>query len=455
MIDALDKAFAEADSMVANCKAASVASVVTASAGFSLQRPLSLVESQEQLLHFRGWVWSAVRLVAQRIAGQLVCVGNPPAGSRYKSSMGQRIEPLDSHPLLDALADPNPWMSYWQLMFTALCSLEVTGRAVLWVSKGKDRTSIFFLATPWITEIDPLQTWWKVRPTYAQQEFTIPGDEIVNIHYPSCEGYHPNDVISPLARVAEAVLTDQQIQTAQHAAFKNGIFPSVILTAGKLPGMGPGIPGERPTLTSQQREDLIATIRAAYRGVNSAGEPLIIDSLIESIEKFSQTVMEMDFGNSSKITKSRVLQGYGVSPILLGELENANRASSTVAEEIFIYNKINPLIQMISGTLTQRLAPMFASPREKLTCWIEQARPHDADLFIKEWELAMRFGAASRNDYRINVLNMPAAEGLDEYLEPAGFLPSQLGNDNNSNNGNNDNKPAKHLNGHRLITITG
>jgi hypothetical protein len=74
-------------------------------------------------------------------------------------------------------------------------------------------------------------------------------------------------------------------------------------------------------------------------------------------------------------------------------------------------------------------------------------------LFIKEWELAMRFGAASRNDYRINVLNMPAAEGLDEYLEPAGFLPSQLGNDNNSNNGN-GNKPEKRLNGHRLVTIT-
>jgi HK97 family phage portal protein len=446
MIDALDKAFADADRMVTNFKAASVGTIVTESAGFN-HRPLSLVRAQEQFLHFRGWVWSAVRLVAQRIAGQRLCVGNQPTGSYYKSSMGQRVEPLDSHPLLEAMYDPNPWMSYWELMWLAICSLEVTGRAVLWISKERDRTNILHIPTTWLQEIEPQQKWFKIRPLYSPDEFTLPGDEILNWHYPNPDGYGPNEVISPLARAAEAVLTDQQIQTAQHSAFKNGIFPSVILTAGKLPGMGPGIPGERPTLTSSQREDLIATIRAAYRGVHSAGEPLILDSLIESITKFSQTVMEMDFGNSSKITKSRVLQAYGVSPILLGELENANRASSTVAEEIFVHNKINPLIEMLSGALTQRLAPMFAGPREKLVCWIERARPHDADLFIKEWELAGKLGFVTKNEWRINVLNLPAVEGGDTYLEPAGFLPSEQAN-------NDRNQPEKRVNGNRLITIT-
>jgi phage portal protein BeeE len=193
----------------------------------------------------------------------------------------------------------------------------------------------------------------------------------------------------------------------------------------------------------------IATLRAAYRGAHSAGEPLIIDGMIEAITKFSNTVMEMDFGNSSKITKSRVLQAYGVSPILLGELENANRASSTVAEEIFVGSKINPLIDMLSAALTQRLAPMFASPRERLVCWIEHAVPRDAETMLKQWELGSRMGFVTRNEYRVNVLNLAAVDGGDVFSEPAGFLPSQQGNDEG-------NKPEKRVNGHsnRLITLT-
>ncbi len=449
MIDALDKAFADADRMVNCAKAAGgVTGLVQASAGYN-NRPLSLMLAQEQMLHFRGWVWSAVRLVAQRIAGQMVCAGKRATGRRYKS-IGEKIEPLDSHPLLDILADPNDFQTYWQLVFSSVASLEITGRALWWINQRDERkagigTSILHIPSEWIVKINPLQTEWTIRPATSTEEFVLSGDELLHLHYPDPQD--PRGVISPLSRVAEAVLTDQQIQTAQHSAFKNGVFPKVILTAGRLPGVN-GMQGERPTLTPQQRVDLLAAVKGAYRGVVNADEPIILDSLIEKVEKFSQTVIEMDFSNSSKITKARVLQAYGVSPILLGELENSNRASSTVAEEIFVYQKINPLIELISGALTQWLAPMFASPRERLVVWIEPAVPHDAEITLKQWELGSRMGFVSKNEYRVNVLNLPAVDGGDEFLEPIGFLPAQQSDDDNK-------KPEKRLNGHnRLITIT-
>jgi phage portal protein BeeE len=316
------------------------------------------------------------------------------------------------------------------LMFVTIASLEITGRGVWWISKGTRQTadglgtSVMHIPTPWITKISPLQDQWTIRPTYSTEEFTIPGDEVLNLHYPDPDGTHPNDVISPLSKIAEAVLTDQAISTAQERAFRNGIFPKVVLTAGRLPGVN-GMPGERPTFTPQQREDLVTAIKGAYQGVINSDQPIILDSLIDKIERFSQTIMEMDFIGSSKVTKSRILQAYGVSPILLGELENANRASSTVAEEIFVYNKVNPLIELISGALTQWFAPMFAGPRERLVCWIEAAQPHDAENTLKQWDLGLRFGAATRNEYRRNVLNLQDMDGGDVPLEPAGFLPSQ------------------------------
>ena len=198
--------------------------------------------------------------------------------------------------------------------------MEVTGRALLWVKHGDGDapTQIYFIPTPWIIEIDPLQAWWKIRPTHSTgAEFTIPGDQIVNLHYPNPEGYHPNEVISPLSRVTEAILTDEKIQTAQHRAFINGIYPSVILTAGKLPGMH-GQPGERPTFTPQQREDLITAIRQRYAGVMSRGRTLSPRFAYRRCEKFSQSVAEMDFSNSSKIIKSRMFAGLWCQPNFVG-----------------------------------------------------------------------------------------------------------------------------------------
>jgi HK97 family phage portal protein len=452
MIDALDKAFSEADRMVTNCKSAALSVPAMMTSGVP-QRALSISSAQEQLMHFRGWVWSAVRLVAQRIAGQPVCVGKRPKGRRYKS-LGEKIEPLESHPLLDVLSDPNDIQTFWQLMFASIASLEITGRALWWISKGTrdtsnggPATSILHIPTHWIVSVDPMQTAWKIRPTNSAEDFTISGDEILHLHYP--DPADPRGVISPLARVAEAVLTDQEIQTTQHSAFRNGIFPKVILTAGRLPS-APGLPGERPTLTVDQREELIATIRTYYAGACAADQPFIIDGLIENITKLSNTIAEMDFIDSSRLTKSRVLQAYGVSPILLGEIESANRASATVADEIFVGNKINPLIELISGCMTEWLGPMFASsPRDKLVIWIEPACAHDPELLLKRWDLASKMGFVTKNEFRTHLLNIPAVDGGDTFLEPAAFLPSERTDDSNG-----DDKPEKRLNGHHCLAAT-
>jgi HK97 family phage portal protein len=443
MIDSLDKAFADADRMVLNAKSAVAATVPgMLTSGVFPQRTLSIASAQEQLMHFRGWVWSAVRLVAQRICAQPVCVGKKPTRRRYKS-IGEKIEPFESHPLLEVLNDPNEIQTFFQLMFASVCSLEVTGRWLWWISKGTRKTEtglateILFIPTHWIVSVDPLQTEWRIRPNGSAQDFIIPGDEILHVHY--ADPADPRAVISPLSKVAEAVLTDQQIQTAQHAAFHNGIFPKVVLTAGKMPDM-PGMPGERPVLTADQRSDIISAIKTYYRGAIAADEPFIIDGLIEDIKKISNTAAEMDFINSSKLTKSRVLQAYGVSPILLGEIEGANRASSVVADEIFVANKVNPLIELISGAMTEWLGPMFAgSPREKLVIWIEPACAHDPELTLQKWESASKMGFVTKNEYRTHVLNLPAVDGGDVFMEPAAFIPSES---------RNDDPPEKRLNGH-------
>ena len=428
-MDAITKALNDVERMRMNfaTKAASspsVANVVASGQALGMVRP-SVGTATEQLSHFKGWVWAAVRLIATRIAGQSIYVAREAKQPKRGKQLGEALEPLDSHPLLDALADPSELHTEWSLKFVTVASLELTGRALWWVTQDNGRQVILHIPTSWIVSVDARRTVWNIRPNGSTQEFSLPGDEVVHYFYP--DPADPLGAISPLSRIGEAVLTDEEISTAQFSAFRNGIFPKVVLTAGRLPDGPEGMKGERPCLTAEQRQDLIAAIKGVYQGSLRADQPFIIDGLIEDITKLSNTIAEMDFLNSGKLTKSKVLQGFGVSPILLGEVEGANRASATVADEIFCAAKINPLIELLSQSMTAWLGPMFAKPREKLCVWIDPAVAHDPELDLKRWELAGQMGWVSGNEYRRRVLNLKDVDGGDEFLTPAMMLPKPTG----------------------------
>lgn len=406
-MDALTKALNDVERMRTGfaTKAAtpSVANVVASGQTLGVVRP-SVTTATEQLAHFKGWVWSAVRLIATRVAGQSVFVARQPKRPKRGKQLGDDLEPLDSHSLLDALADPSELHTEWSLKFVTVASLELTGRALWWVSQDNGRQVILHIPTSWIVSVDARRTEWNIRPHGSTEEFPLPGNEVVHFFYP--DPADPLGAIAPLSRIAEAVLTDEEISTAQFKAFRNGIFPKVILTAGRLPDLPNGLKGNRPCLTAEQRRQLITAIKGAYQGTLRADEPFIIDGLIEDITKLSNTIAEMDFLNSAKLTKAKVLQGFGVSPILLGEVEGANRASATVADEIFCAAKINPLIELLSQSMTAWLGPMFAKPHEKLCVWIDPAVAHDPELDLKRWELGSWMGAVTKNEFRRHVLNL-------------------------------------------------
>lgn len=427
-MDALTKALNDVDRMrtsfaVKAASSPSVANVVASGQPLGTVRP-SVATATEQLAHFKGWVWSAVRLIATRVAGQSVFVAKKPTRPKRGKQLGEELQPLDSHRLLDALADPSELHTEWSLKFVTVASLELTGRALWWVTQDNGRQVILHIPTSWIVSVDARRTIWNVRPNGSPEEFPLPGNEVVHFFYP--DPADPLGAIAPLSRIAEAVLTDEEISTAQFKAFRNGIFPKVILTAGRLPDLPNGMRGNRPCLTPEQRRQLITAIKGVYQGTLRADEPFIIDGLIEDITKLTNTIAEMDFLNSAKLTKSKVLQGFGVSPILLGEVEGANRASATVADEIFCAAKINPLIELLSQSMTAWLGPMFAGPNEKICVWIDPAVAHDPELDLKRWELGSWMGAVTKNEFRRHVLNLRDIADGNATLSPPQRRPPAM-----------------------------
>ena len=257
--------------------------------------------------------------------------------------------------------------------------------------------SIWPLPSSWVEAGDPLRGSWKVRTRFGET-FEVPSDEMALFSLP--DPADPFGSVSPLQTQSPAVATDESIQTAQFRSFKNGLFPGLMIRAGTLPGMMPGQTGERPHLGPEQRRELVQSIRAVCEGAANYGEPLILDAMIEGVERLTDKPAEMDFLDSGKAVKSRIMQAYGVNPLVVGEIEGANRAQAVVAEEVFVSGAVNPLLEMIGQAMSRWVCPRFARPTERLVCWIDPAKAHDAELSLKQWEAGLRSGAVGKGEYR-------------------------------------------------------
>ncbi|MDZ4688500.1 MAG: phage portal protein [Planctomycetaceae bacterium] len=422
MTDALTRAFAQADRFRESARKAVAPGVaLVSSSGGGFARPLSLSNPLAQYEHGRkGWAYVAMRAIAQRIAGQDVFVGRllpaPRAGRKSPlfrlpgsfKSFGDRLEPLESHPLLTALQSPNPLMVRWSLVNFTLMNLELAGRAFWWWSNGE----LWPLPASWIEPTDALRSGWRIRPAGLADPVTVGPDDVLIFSLP--DPADPFGCLSPLQTQAAAVATDEAIQTAQHRTFENGSFPQLMIRAGRLPGTD-GADGPPPVLTNEQRKQLVSAIKALYRGAVRYHEPLIVDGLIEGVDRLTDKPGEMDFLDSGRSVKSRILQAFGVNPLIVGEIEGANRAQATVAEESFCANTINPLIELLSQTLTAWAQRVFPDP---VAVWFAPCEAHDSELDLKRWETAARLGYVTQNEYRRMVLNLPDAAGGDVFLDP-------------------------------------
>jgi len=358
-------------------------------AGIATQSP-DLARAQEQLCHFKGWVYASIRPIAQKIAGQPIHVGRMKGQMRRtKRHQPTDVDPLENHPLLDLFHDPNDLMVAWSLIFVTVASLELTGRQLWWLPGKKQ---ILPIPTSWIRGFEGSTkfTSFKIQPPRSGETFNLPAEECVYFAYP--DPSNPHGAVSPLQAVAAAVDADESIQTSQVTMFRRGIHPSHAVVVGKHEGAS-----VRPMLTASQQRQIISAIRKRYADVHNHGEPLILDGLIEDVKKLSNTPAEMDWLNSSQSTKARIAQGFGTNPIIMGEIEGANRASSQVADQHFCDWTVNPKIELISQTLTEYLRPMFG---DELVVWIEPCVANDADMKFKWASLLSKSGVLTGDELR-------------------------------------------------------
>lgn len=405
-------------------------------------------EEQQYIAAMRGWQFSAVKLIAIACANQAIRVGVQRDRKRSKKTkdfsfegapthikaISEQLDVINVHEVIDLVETPNafPAGTEYGLKFCTAFSLNVTGRAFWYIEKdASGKESIFYLPSTWVfprfQKDTGKQIGWTVKRPDQMEGLPVPLLSVMPFVIPNPS--HPAEALSFLQTQAPAVNTDEQITTAQYRAMVQGIFPSLALHVGREKSPL-GNSEYTPTLSPEQRKQMIDTVMTAASGAVRYGLPFIIDGMIEKISPVTNKPADMDFMDGAKAMRERIFLAYGVNPIVAGLVEGANRASSFVAHEQFYRTVVNPNLTLMGQTLTKYMAPRYANGK-RLYIWFEEAAPYDSDADRRNKRDLATFGGITINEYRES-FGLSPVPGGEKLIEPRQAAAAGVGRPNST-----------------------
>jgi HK97 family phage portal protein len=348
----------------------------------------------EQLRNYQSWVYAAVNAIAQDVARQ------KPFLFRNTGQADHEQIPLPhTHPLTRLLANPNPWMTPWELWYLTAVYLELTGNcywyaapqirgAVKWPTPGE----LWVIPSPWVRVIpDPERfvSGYEVVAPGAQSE-CFSADEIIHLKYPN--PLDPHYGLSPLQANALTVDANTELLKSRYQSFQMGQRPGVVLQT-------------QQTLTEQTVRRLEEKIQSRFGGRENWHRPLVLEQGLQA-SPWTLTPAEMDYLNSGKMTRDEIFALFRVPAPMAGLVENIGLGADIWfgARVMFSEGTIQPKLELIGQALTRGLG-----------------RRYDADICISFPECSPRNQEQRRKDDELD-----AQMGLRTYIEirrARGLLP--------------------------------
>lgn len=415
----------------------------TGSEGWASYRSQS--RNRQMYSNYRSWVYAAVHALASEGAGQPVSLYRSKAKSAPKKSklktrkfmQGLSIKAKDDdeaimdHPILDRLHKPNPMQLHYQFVYSFIASIYLTGWGFIVCDDAgkKDGDSglpyLYSLPTTWITpkhEKGPFSEFIVADPSNpkaAADAEPIPRSMVHFAYFP--DPSNPLAALSPAASQTPAIQIDNNIQNTQVQFFENGLFPSAIVTVGKDPH--PDVPaGVRPRLTAAQRRQVHGAIRKVSSGVANYGNPVILDGLIESVERLSATQNELGWEKSEKTTRNRILSAFGVHPFILGEEMVGSYAQAAIVEARF-GKRLNVPLGMLSGMMTDCFEES-EDTEDGLEVLYEPYEATDMQMRQGQYEKGRASGDVTKNEYRAFIGLPPDDSAEDVVLDKTMTTPA-------------------------------
>ena len=389
-----------------------------------------------KIRHYRGWVYVAVRAIAEKISQLRPTVGvkRPLVNGKSKhltKAMRQRlksttvfsesehIEPLEDHPLALLLDDPNEPETSADLWYKTIMYWELTGITYWWLPRtnGGQPAEIWVLPSHWVTPIggvDEIVEKYRITPYEGSFHVAeIPAEDIIAIKHPSpfsfVDGFSPLDGGNSWVDQAETADASRWYQLANAH------------NAGMVLELAPEL---EPS--TEDLDAAYAMLDERMRGPSKNRLPLVLPPGWKSGGRYGMSSEELDYATSVEQIRDMVLALFRVPKGVLGIEPGVANTSAYAPNAYFFDQCINPKLQYMGQVLTEKLAKRRYD--ESLCIYWHNAAPLNPQEEQIKWDNALSKGACTLNEYRTGYLNAAPYEGYgDDPLIPSGFVPIPTG----------------------------
>lgn len=358
----------------------------------------------EQVLHYKFWVFVAIKAWIREIAGgespnigKLVTKENQQ-GKAIKKRWGihkalggpkehQEFEPYsDNHPLIRLFANPNgPDVAYDLWAYTVLFKL-LTGSAHWYVIKNRLNTPVelWVIPTHWMrleTDKEGLPDCYTVQNPWGRAD-KIPFDDVISFYDHSPLNRYEGSAVSQA--INEWLDAYESSVRARLAQYKNGAIPSYHVSLG-----------ESYDPDEAFLERYYAKWLSRFQGENNTGRPVITGGDIE-IKPLGISPIDMGYTDAENSARDNTLCAFGVPKAVVGLTENMTYGSVKAERAAFREYAINPDLLYISQVVTEKLI----KPIDPEGSFWWDKRTDDPDQMLKEIESRRAGGTITPNEER-------------------------------------------------------
>ena len=300
----------------------------------------SIITKDDTLDFYNSWIWACVEKRAKAFASVNF--------NLYKLKNNGELEQVLAHPLLELLYKVNPEMTKFDFLELSMIYLDLYGASPWYLDRqGTSKVQGIYLMRPEYLKVIKGADGSILRYDYRIGTYNIqPAKEDI-IMLKNYNPSYPEKGLGTIEAVRMNAQQDDYMTQSNINLLKNDTRLSGVLE----------IPSE-PTAESLKR--LEKEWGQKYSSYENTGKMKVLTAGMKYVPT-GISPKDMDFVESQKFNRDKILAIFGVPIELLGNLQTANRASAEAVSYIFYKGTIEPLVKKYIEQLNEFLVPNFGA----------------------------------------------------------------------------------------------
>lgn len=237
---------------------------------------------------------------------------------------------------------------------------------------------------------------WKIQ--VGEVLWSFPFEDVIHMKYPNPLNIY-GDGLSNVSVLEDELYIDEAAAEITRAHLKNGAIPPYIV------GMN---------TTQEVGEKIKEKWDTEHTGPSNRGKPLFVGTNEISVTRMMDNFKDLGLIEVRKHESEIIRQVFKIPPELIGKLDNSNRSTITVAEQIYAKICLIPRLDYEKEIWNNSFVKEFG---ENLELDYDSPEPKDQDFMLKVYEKAPK-SSISLNEWRVLAGLEPKKEldGLYEVL---------------------------------------